>query len=173
MTRYFLILIALMAMFACDDDWYYGPQEEEIDYWKDSQTFAGLEWSSLFFEDGTCELWDAYYFCGEIGGRLPTIDELRKIIINCPGSTYGGACRASDPDCMGEECWSEECHCDGSAGSYSALGDGDVWLWSSSIISSNLEYYFSYGHAWRVGFYDGNVNRRDVEHFRYQFRCVR
>ncbi|HSA33484.1 MAG TPA: hypothetical protein P5077_07150 [bacterium] len=153
MARYFLILVVLMAVIACDDD-----------TWKGSQVFADLEWSAL--SNGSMFFNGAKRYCDDMGGRLPTVDELRKVIINCPGSTYGGACQITD-SCLDAECWSEDCHCDGSAGLYSALGDEDILLWSSSI---GRPYD---GSIWRVNFYSASVDRRDKATYLFHVRCVR
>lgn len=140
--------------------------------WITDQTCPGIEWSGA----GTISSrqWqDAADFCTAMGARLPSITELRKIIINCPGSTYGGACQVSDPDCLVSDCLSEECRCDGSAESYSALGDGkNVWLWSSSFLENNPDM------AWGVYFGEGSLNAmsrqsRAPTKYNVQLRCVR
>ena len=184
MTKYLMLLAALMLMVACGDDTNKTPVDEQpipdetavndeepddeqpdetvdteqpdIDtapVWVTDQTYAGLEWSTL--SEKTMSWQKAMDYCEARGARLPTITELRKIIINCPSSAYGGACKASDPDCLHyDDCWTYEdcCGCDGSAASYSALGDGkDLRLWSSSPIAGN-----DHG-AWDVQFDNGSV----------------
>ncbi len=111
---------------------------------------------------------EAITYCTDLGGRLPTIDELRTIIINCPGSMTGGACQVSDPDHLASSDWSaDSCYCDGSAESYSALGDGkNTYLWSSSSRADNTTY------AWHVNFYNGRVFHPNKTLPNY-VRCVR
>ena len=138
----------------------------------DSQT--GLVWSSLADETMA---WDAAGTRCESelteGGytdwRLPTIDELRTLIVNCPGSQAGGACVISDPDHLSfSERIDADCCC--SPGSnFSILGDGsDINLWSSStsIETDGTD------KAWLVGFYRGNVNHSLISESNH-VRCVR
>ena len=118
-----------------------------------------LVWSSLAADTMTWD--DAGSYCENLeeGGyddwRLPTIDELRTVIQNCPGSQSGGACAISDPDHLSNSDFSNDCYCDSMGnnnGYYSRLGDDDlVSLWSSSTTSGNTD------RAWRVGFDDAYV----------------
>ena len=101
--------------------------------------------------------------------RLPTIDELRTLIVNCSGSQAGGACVISDPDHLSfSERIDADCCC--SPGSnFSILGDGsDINLWSSStsIETDGTD------KAWLVGFYRGNVNHSLISESNH-VRCVR
>ena len=135
MTKH-LFSLATLLLIACN--------------WDENTSYAGLEWSPL---SETAMGWEsAMEHCEAQGARLPTVTELRKIIINCPGSTYGGACPASHPDCLEGDCSTADCFCDGSASSYSALGDSKTTgLWSSSSRSDYATF------AWEVGFGNGGV----------------
>ncbi len=179
MAKYFLLVAALMLMVACggddgsdsvDDDSQPDTESEQPDTdttptWVTDQTYAGLEWSTLSEEMMNWQ--EAVDYCIAMGARLPNINELRKIIINCPGSTYGGACQISDPDCLTMECLREDCRCDGSAESYSALGDGKgIHLWSSSFLLD-----VSNG-AWRVSFVSGDIDPEGKDNGCLA-RCVR
>ncbi len=158
MTKYLMILAALFALVACGGEEEKHTTPEEIKYTEDGWAiYAGLEWSPL--SENEMKWQAAMDYCESIEARLPNITELRKIIINCPGSTYGGACQVSDPDCLSSDCRKDEdCLCDYSAESYSALGDGKgVILWSSSSLAN-----YTSG-AWYVIFdygdlYGGNKN---------------
>lgn len=177
MTKYLMILMALFALIACGGDDDNDPVDNEpvndnaqpdadtAPVWITEQTYAGLEWSPRSYMK-----WQAAIdYCEAMGARLPNINELRKIIINCPGSTYGGACQVSDPDCLSyKDCRKEEdCRCDGSAESYSALGDGKgIRLWSSSSRADDAN------RVWGVGFASGNVSSTD-KGSSYHARCVR
>ena len=118
---------------------------------------------------------------GYIDWRLPNIDELRTLLI---ADRVSNRCWVSDRNnCLSADCWScSTCtqtgtqESDGigcsdwgtaySDGRYSRLGDGNVWLWSSSTKSSNTD------EAWVVNFGKGNVNTYNKLKTNY-VRCVR
>jgi len=52
--------------------------------------------------------YEANAYCTNIGKRLPTIDELRALIVDCPETETGGACTVTD-DCHSIDCVSAEC----------------------------------------------------------------
>ncbi len=93
--------------------------------------YAGLQWSEKSEKQLSGK--EAMDWCASLGGRMPSISELRTIIINCPNTMTGGACKVYD-NTTEFGFWNEsDCRCDGSAESYSALGDDKAtWLWSSS-----------------------------------------
>ncbi len=161
MTKYLLILAVLLMMIACG-----GEDQSDKDANATWMAYAGFEWSPRSENKMTWQ--EAVDYCEAMGARLPNINELRKIIINCPNTEYAGTCQVSDPDCLYEnDCWvRDDCKCDGSADSYSALGDekGDS-LWSSS---SGVTYF-----AWAVSFDDGNLNNYYKIYFSSRVRCVR
>ena len=133
-----------------------------------------LVWSAKSSDEMNWD--DAGSYCENLteGGyddwRLPTIDELRTVIQNCPGSQIGGACAISDPDHLSNSDFSNDCYCDSMGsnnGYYSRLGDDDlVSLWSSSTTSGNTD------RAWRVGFDDAYVYGYNKSGNNY-VRCVR
>ena len=108
--------------------------------------------------------------CGYSDWRLPNINELRRLIKNCPGTQTGGSCAVKDPGCLSDSCWSSDCVCEyreNNGGYYSKLGDDDnVWLWSSSVLSD------SSGIRWYVDFDGGNVSHYAIQLVTY-VRCVR
>ncbi len=107
---------------------------------------------------------DAKTYCKNLGGHLPTIDELRTLIINCPGTETGGACKVSDPAHLAFS-ESDDCYCDGSAESHSVFGDTG-WTWSSSVQSDSTD------GAWLVLFSSGSVGTYYKSSNIY-VRCVR
>lgn len=111
--------------------------------------------------------WDeAVIYCENLGGRLPNITELRTIIINCPGSMTGGACAVNEPDHLSHSAdYSDDCFCNGSAESYSALGDKKIALLSSSKLSDYTD------RAWYVYFLMGDVGNDESNYG--HVRCVR
>ena len=140
---------------------------------------SGLTWSPVL-SFRTTYLPDAVEYCKNMvwGGyhdwRLPTIDELRTLIINCEKTVTGGICPISDPDHLssGEENWMENCMCDKSGGDssqkHSKLGDS-VKLWSSSAVSD----YDGVPANWSVNFKNGNIYFLGSEENALPVRCVR
>ena len=123
-----------------------------------------LSWSDI---SGDYIYWDsAETYCEDLGGRLPTISELRTLIQNCPDTETGGECGVTD-DCLSfEDCWNDSC--DGCefdiSGKYSVFGN-TAWLWSSSVQSD-------IGLVFCLNFRNGGVND-SVKHNKYHVRCVK
>lgn len=145
--------------------------------WTDPE--SGIIWSSLkrYEDDKITAEWfeklnDAESYCSELkedgfyDWRLPTIDELRTLIQNCPATETGGKCKVSEKnDCLDySSCYSPaDCTCQfDSTGKYSRLGDANIWLWSSSKLENGSVVAFGYA---AVG-YPGNQKQIAV-------RCVR
>lgn len=85
----FTVLGTIFCMFACKEE-SGAPQTEKL----------GLQWSEkapLYMD-----LHDAHSYCEDLneGGyndwRLPNIDELRKLIINCPKTETNGSCNVTE-----------------------------------------------------------------------------
>lgn len=105
-----------------------------------------LQWSERSAKEMSWN--EAANYCEELseGGyynwRLPSIDELRTIIKNCPATETDGKCKLS----VKKGCLSCRQNCGGcgleksNGGYYSKLGDEEVKLWSSSRI--HKDYYF-------------------------------
>jgi len=125
--------------------------------------------------------------CSTIGGRLPTVDESRSIIINCPQTETGGECKVTNdcPDCFGDK--DDGWPCNGcressnpntpNTGVYSVFDDEGA-RWTSTLFEGKygdknvvLVVYRS------IYLYDGNSNasmaglREDSEN-EYPVRCV-
>jgi hypothetical protein len=113
------------------------------------------------------------------GWHLPTIDELRTLIIGCPATEPGGRCPAkegcsSEEDCFGGD-WGANCRpCEkhkgpGPKGCYmdEAFEDPCEWYWSSTrcLLSSSS--------AFDVNFNYGSVGNSDIYNLYYGVRCVR
>ncbi len=127
----------------------------------DSST--GFVWSSKAVDRS----WkDAAVYCfrhsegGPKAWRLPTIDELRTLVINCPNVEYGGECAVSEEKGLLAEYEAgmrESCFCYDTDTEYNKFGDMGM-LWSSSIRSDDPGYvwgifmgYISYGAYGRIG----------------------
>lgn len=117
---------------------------------------GGFLWSNISTDH---MIWDdAVVYCENIGGRLPTISELRTLIQNCPATEPEGSCGVIDECLSSEECWSElcrDCKYDSeNPNKYSVFGDNG-YLWSSSKLSDNEHL------AWLAGFDLGNIHHYD------------
>lgn len=116
---------------------------------------------------------DAVQFCETLteGGysdwRLPDIDELRTLIMNCSGTIPSGSCKVSArTECLSDECFSDKCGCGKNTnGKYSKFGDIDG-LWSSS------KYGIGNEASWGVLFLNAAV-RHAQNSGEFYLRCVR
>ena len=135
-----------------------------------------LQWSNRTKgEDGKMNWNDAVNYCNNLveGGytdwRLPNIDELRTIIVNCPQTETKGKCKVSEKNkCLSEDCWKPagSCFCIPDMWHHmsSIFRDVDVF-WSSSISSDDTL-------ACVVNFEDANVSRGNMNS-KFYVRCVR
>ncbi|MBR6421584.1 DUF1566 domain-containing protein [bacterium] len=142
---------------------------------------SGLYWGSLtkgkvYNQNPEESAWtNAMNYCENLveGGyddwRLPTIDELRTLIQNCPETEPGGACDLEQED--HSNCY-YTCDIDGEfTGKYSRIGDIRISLWSSSITYTG-PYPPTTRSFWVVDFAYANIwgsnenNEKDL-------RCVR
>ncbi|HQN73774.1 MAG TPA: hypothetical protein PLX56_11715 [bacterium] len=109
--------------------------------------------------------------CKKIGGRLPTISELRSLIQNCPGAETGGECNVEN-DCLSYSCKNEACsQCEiDISGKYSVFGDYESF-WSDSMNSDN------YSQSWVITFINGSIDLMEIsgidEDPVLKFRCVK
>lgn len=101
----------------------------------------GTCWSDLLNDNSDLIIfYVAQEICSSIGGRLPTVDESRSIIINCPETETGGACGITNdcPDCYNdiEDNWICEGCSEGrntpNTGVYSVFDDEGA-RWTSTI----------------------------------------
>ncbi|HPA57573.1 MAG TPA: DUF1566 domain-containing protein [bacterium] len=131
-------------------------------------TFAGLCWSNPRKSPTTWS--EAATHCSSIGGRRPTISELRKLIQNCPSTQTGGSCGVTDTCLAATPCFTSGCEqcADTSDGRYSVFGDIEL-LWSSQENSSYT------ANAWFVNFKSGRVYNGDKNYTpaNYDVRCVK
>lgn len=111
----------------------------------------------------------AQAYCGQLalGGRddwrLPSIDELRTLIVDCPGRELGGACRISEDDCLDKQCWEQrDCgHCNEKQGpADGCYWQPDTWegsctdgwfFWSDSAFNGLTD------HLWVVRYQGGGL----------------
>jgi hypothetical protein len=136
------LVFALTLTVSCkreyDEDLY--PCEEDDPFCNELEK-EGIKWSGRL--DGV-NFEDAEKYCDEIGGRLPTIDELRSLIRNCPDTEPGGKCKLSekcfDASTCQEGC--EGCKSNGIDGYFSIFDDSRT-LWSSTKLYYGEEGFLS------------------------------
>ena len=137
--------------------------------------------------------WDwAVSYCESLseGGfydwRLPNIDELRKSVQNCPQVEFGGRCKVSEInnclsfwDCLE---FNGPCYCsavDVDEAYFSKLGDYELVLWSSSIVSDYQDSVFKVMFSGEMIGNTENLNNPSVslsdvkQSYSAYVRCVR
>jgi hypothetical protein len=117
----------------------------------------------------------AYSYCdnlsekGHNDWRIPDIDELRALIINCPSTETGGSCGVGDGCYSFSPCFTDA-NCvvcsEDTSGKYSLFGDTG-WLWSVTALSS------SPNHVWSINFSKGEINYKDHTTTGPKVRCLR
>ena len=143
---------------------------------KKYKTIGNLTW---YDRSPNAMTWnDAKQYCENLpeddlnAWRLPTIDELRTLIKNCPKTETGGECKVSDKDkhladqYFFSEKYKTNCSCE-DQGNYSKLNDGNLWLWSSSKRKGYEAYWTVYFGSAKV--MTRNNNGKELSHV----RCVR
>jgi len=149
----------------------------ECAIWASATT--GLSWSDPPGED---MVWsDALWYCDllDIDGfsdwRLPTIGELRTIILGCSATATGGACGVTD-DCLAATCHNAT----SCAGCTEYGGPNEGWYlaeeltplpWYVGMVHSASEVEGEAGHTWGVNFETGHVYSGGTGHA--LVRCVR
>lgn len=141
---------------------------------------SGLYWSALtdgkvYIQDPDESAWtNAFNYCENLsdGGyddwRLPTIDEIRTLIQNCPATEPGGACDLEKED--HSSCY-YACDIDGDfQGIYSRIGDVRTDLFSSS--EAEPDYYSTTRKFWYVDFAYASIYAT-LETNEHNIRCVR
>ena len=128
---------------------------------------AGFWWSDK--ASYRMNWWNAREYCENLGGRLPTIGELRTLIQNCPDTETGGACGVTDSCLYWNDCWHRDfcngCPSDYNSGIYSVFGD-TWWLYSGSVVASQ---------SWLVDFRSSGFSKSYTSFDNVQggVRCLR
>ena len=159
--------------------------------WKDPET--NLTWAPK--PTAFSSTYDkAKEYCNDLseGGfndwRMPNIDELRTLALNCSAIETGGSCRISDKThCLSyDECYSSEnCACSNEYSNdkeYSKFHDkGMEWYWSSSVLPDysgviwGITFFYHYnGNTLSYGGKIGNLYiKNELSEGMYNVRCVR
>lgn len=137
-------------------------EEEKCPYENFPNYNNGDCWSD--YTANPMEQYNAKRYCEELGGRLPTISELRTLIKNCPATEFGGSCGVTD-SCSATSCWDETC--DGCM-AVRSVEDRKYTrrIWSSTVLSDRTDL------AWYVYFHDNSVDAIYTFSF-YNVRCIK
>lgn len=125
----------------------------------------GLSWSDASSARMTWN--EAITYCEDLGGRVPTISELRTLIQNCPVTETGGDCEVTDSCLSWDDCRNNPClGCEyDDSGKYSVFGYINDFR-SSSEVSGDTD------TAWRVSFLHGGVGSHYKSNYFYVL-CVK
>jgi hypothetical protein len=138
---------------------------------------SGLTWqaevtSGYVDHEAAVAFCDGLVLEGADDWRLPTISELRTLVVGCEGSEDGVACPVTD-ECSWIACQTEDCYAcehgpgpaDGCYGN-PELSDSCEYLWSSTLVADEFD------RAWAVGFPSAFVYKPRVW-YAFHARCVR
>ncbi|HNW81628.1 MAG TPA: DUF1566 domain-containing protein [bacterium] len=121
----------------------------------------GLKWTDISSEK---IVWSkAKENCASLGGRLPTIAELRGLVDGCDKTKTGGSCQFTE-GCLSNDCIAD-CFCTTTVDGYSVFGDIE-WLWSSSSKDGDTE------SACGVAFNNASIFCDSQTGWNY-YRCVK
>ncbi|HPA57066.1 MAG TPA: hypothetical protein PLT70_06520 [bacterium] len=132
-----------------------------------------LWWSDVSSESMNWTM--ANNYCEILGGRLPTISELRTLVKSCTGTVTGGSCDVTDDclcysmscGCLDENCICENRYIEGNlVFEYSVFGD-TFTLWSVSETSDMDQDY-----VWYIDFFRASINS-NIKTSPLSFRCVK
>lgn len=164
--------VAFLALYAaacnkqpCNEDvctfadtgltWMVNPPKENVD-WQQAAEFC-----------------DELELDGQSDWRLPTIDELRSLLLGWANTVKGGPCGVTD-QCLKPDCNSDKC--DGSMFDkgptnecYWVIGlQGSCSMyWSSSVVEGDDT------SVWNVNYFNGYVDDVKKDQTNYNVRCVR
>ena len=130
---------------------------------------GGLYWSEIA-ENLTFP--EAAEYCWNLDNgpwRLPHIDDLRKLVQNCPGTASGGACPVTAAN-AGDDILNSNCSCNlGENGIYSKFGD-DTYLWAATPLYHNGELIDN--RRWTLDFRYARISHEWYE-VKHSVRCVK
>jgi Nucleosome binding factor SPN, SPT16 subunit len=141
---------------------------------RDSAT--GLIWSDKPSE--MMMLDDAQNYCDNLvegvidDWRLPTIGELRTLIVNCPATEPGGVCGVTDECLLIDNCWARtDCKCRYGEAAYSKFHSKFMYELISSA-SKTGKIISGFENVWCIDFSEAGIKSCSLE-YGQTFRCVR
>ncbi|HOB72584.1 MAG TPA: hypothetical protein PLW37_02120 [bacterium] len=118
MIKLLFLILAITTLYSCGDN------DNDIEWSERSNTKLNLS--------------DAYDYCNGLGGRIPSISELRELVVNCAPTETKGECGIKDECSLSESCLNNTCSgCEESSlGIYSSFKDIGPY-WSSSFFQNS------------------------------------
>ncbi len=111
---------------------------------------------------------------GGTGWRLPTVGELRTLVVGCNASEIGGTCNVQDGKCLSWSCRDDACN-----GCAYMGGSADGCYWSEEVQGQCGEYWsvseledLGNGWPWHINFSNGMINFGYGSES-YNVRCVK
>jgi len=156
-----LVIILLFMMGSCGGDDTEGKFKPSDCTGEFPNYHKGLCWSEA---SSSSMDWDnAITYCENLGGRLPTISELRTLIQNCPATETGGECGVTDSCLSDGDCWDDVCNgcVKDESGKYSVFGD-NYYFRSSSDLSDNTDYTWCVGFKFGIVLFNNKFHVSDV-----------
>jgi len=132
-----LVYLIFVVFVSCDDGSDVCPDDNKFCF-----EYGDLNWSDISSDKMYWDAADSY--CKDFGGRLPTISELRTLIMDCPATETGGECMLTDDCLLHNGCYDlEKCYytCDpDGVYEHSVFGDTES-VWSSSLMPNQDKDY--------------------------------
>lgn len=125
---------------------------------------SSSRWSDLTEDEMTWS--EAKLYCIQLGGRLPTISELRTLVILCEEIQTNGTCAVTD-ECLSISCWIDECECEYETDfDDCSFFNDEKELWSISTVENETD------EAWMLDFDVGYIDYYSKESSINYVRCI-
>ena len=119
---------------------------------------------------------DATTYCANLslggrgGFRLPSVNDLRTLVVGCPATMTGGSCRVVDPTCLSLlDCFNAACGgCTTGRGADGRYWEQGVWQGGGTVFWSSSRDII----AWTVGFLQASLDGTWSSASSHGVRCV-
>jgi len=121
--------------------------------WQEPPAQLSMDWS------------EAKQYCDGLavdggGWHLPTVEELRTLIVGCPATETGGSCNVGGGDCLEQSCRADSCV---GCTFYAGPADGGCY-WPDELQGNCYSYWTSSAvedkdsAAWHIGFFGAYIS---------------
>lgn len=155
-----LLLVTLGCAAGSDNELVLGPCSIDEPL---CQRFQGHSWSEEK-EDLTIDA--AKEYCSSIGARLPTISELRTLVVDCETTKAGGTCGLTDTCSSSVTCYDDHACANCGDGGQSVFG-GDNHFWSSTPFGNETTFKLrpvKPGSMWTIAFRYNSIDPWDPDY---------